>query len=386
MGKQYSNSSNTRQEKRRKHDVSKKQKHTFLKIFMLIMVLILIGGGIYGYNIYKNARNALDETYNPLGGNFKPARNVADVLKSGKPFSVLLMGTDTGSMGRSYVGRTDSLILATVNPDTKAVTMLSLPRDWMVSVPDNENYGFQKLNAAYEFPLDNKSHPETAMKTVQNLLNVPIDFYAVVNMGGLIKTVDKVGGVKVTSPLTFNFNPSSHSPRKYRFFEGKSDYQYAPHGTDLKWYDTMDGNAALEFSRMRDQDPQGDYGRQKRQRIVLTALLKKAGNFESLITPGFFDSIADNLRTNLSFNDIMTVIAKYRNAKDTINSENVQGIEYRYRGQSFQVVSPDEQQKATNLIRKSLDLEEDDTGKRFASDTRLANTIPSYYQIKQMSR
>lgn len=358
-----------------------KKKHTGLKIFLTILLLVLVGGGAYAYHVYKDARGALDKTYNPLGGNFKPARNVADVLKSGKPFSVLLMGTDTGDFGRSYVGRTDSLILATVNPKNKTTTLVSLPRDWMLAIPGSEGYGFQKLNAAYEFPLDSKPHPETAINTVQTLLNVPIDFYAVVNMGGLIKTVDKVGGVKVVSPLTFNFNPTKSSPKKYRFIKGQSDYEYAPHGTDFKVYHLMDGGAALAFSRMREVDPLGDYGRQMRQRLILEALLKKSDRVQSLFTPGFFDSISSNVRTNLSFDDIMTLVAKYRSAKDTIKSTNIQGIQYLYRGQSFQVVSPDNQQKATDLLRSSLGLSEDETGPRFAGNTSLSSTIPSYAQI-----
>lgn len=375
----------TRVEEHRQSKKNKK-KHPIATIIIILILLVLVGGGVYAFNIYTGARNALDKTYDPLGSNFKPARNVSDVLKQGKPFSILLMGTDTGDLGRTYVGRTDSLILATVNPQTKTTTMVSLPRDWMLAIPGSEAYGFQKLNAAYEFPLDNKSHPETAIKTVQTLLNVPIDFYAVVNMGGLIKTVDKVGGVKVTSPLTFDFNPWSDSPKKYRFFKGQSDYQYAPHGTDLKWYHKMDGGAALAFSRMRDDDPQGDYGRQMRQRMILTALLKESDNVKSILTPGFFDSISSNIRTSLSFNDIMTVIAKYRFATATIKSTNIQGIQYMYRGQSFQVVSADNQQKATDLIRSSLGLEQDDTGSRFAGNATRGNLIPSYAQIEAMSR
>ncbi|MCM0599677.1 LCP family glycopolymer transferase [Periweissella fabalis] len=341
---------------------SKKKKHTGLKVFITIIVLLLLGGGVFAFNIYRNARNALDATYNPLAKGFKPARDVSDVLKQGRPFSILLMGTDTGDFGRSYIGRTDSLILATVNPKDKTTTMMSLPRDWMISIPGSEAYGLQKLNAAYEFPLNGKAHPESAISTVQSLLNVPIDFYAVVNMGGLIKTVDKVGGVDVVSPLSFNF-------AGYTFVKGEKYHLY--------------GKKALEFSRMRDEDPQGDYGRQLRQRLILTALLKKSDKVQSLFTPGFFDSISSNIRTSLSFNDIMTLVANYRAAKDDIKSTNVQGIQYLYRGQSFQVVSPSAQQNATDLLRKSLNLSPADTGNRFASSTpgQVINRIPSYSQI-----
>lgn len=357
--------SRTRNHKNQSNNKPKKpkKKHTFLKIITTIIVLLLLGGGVFAYNTYRNARSALDQTYNPLAKGFKPARDVSDVLKQGRPFSILLMGTDTGDFGRSYTGRTDSLILATINPKDKTTTMMSLPRDWMISIPGSEAYGLQKLNAAYEFPLDGKAHPESAISAVQNLLNVPIDFYAVVNMGGLIKTVDKVGGVDVVSPLSFNF-------AGYTFIKGQKYHLY--------------GNKALQFSRMRDQDPQGDYGRQMRQRLILTALLKKSDKVQSLFTPGFFDSISSNIRTSLSFNDIMTLVANYRSAKDDITSTNIQGIQYLYRGQSFQVVSPQAQQNATDTLRKSLDLSPANTGTRFSSNTPgpAAANIPSYSQIQ----
>lgn len=341
----------------------KKKKHTTLKVIITIIVLMLLGGGVFAFNVYRNARSALDSTYNPLAKGFKPSRDVSDVLKEGRPFSILLMGTDTGDFGRSYTGRTDSLILATINPKDKTTTMMSLPRDWMISIPGSESYGMQKLNAAYEFPLNGKAHPETAISTVQDLLNVPIDFYAVVNMGGLVKTVDKVGGVDVVSPLSFTFEGNT-------FVKGKQYHLY--------------GKKALAFSRMRDDDPQGDYGRQMRQRLILTALLKKSDKVQSLFTPGFFESISSNVRTNLSFNDIMTLVAKYRSAKDSITSTNIQGIQYLYRGQSFQVVSPAAQQNATDTLRKSLNLSQANTGNRFASKnpSSVAETIPSYARIQ----
>lgn len=341
----------------------KKKKRTGLKIFITVLLLALIGSGVYAFNIYKEARNALDQTYNPLGKNFKPARNVSDVLKNNRPFSILLMGTDTGDFGREYVGRTDSLILATVNPETKKTTMMSLPRDWIISIPGSESYGFQKLNAAFEFPLDGKGHPETAITAVQDLLNVPIDFYAVINMGGLMKAVDKVGGVDVVSPLNFDF-------AGYSFVKGTSYH--------------MDGKMALQFSRMRDQDPQGDYGRQIRQRLILTALLKKSDKVQNILTPGFLDSLSSNVRMSLSFNDLLTLVANYRDAKDTIKSTNIQGIQYLRNGISYQVVSPQAQQHATDVLRSSLGLSAADTGTKFSSSNvsqRLIDSVPSYDQI-----
>lgn len=84
-----------------------------------------------------------------------------------------------------------------------------------------------------------------AMKTVSNLLNIPVKYYALVNMGGLMKLVDYVGGIYVTPPAAATYSG-------FPFQEGVRQH--------------LNGQAALAYSRMRYDDPQGDYGRQKRQR------------------------------------------------------------------------------------------------------------------------
>ncbi|QBO36177.1 LytR family transcriptional regulator [Periweissella cryptocerci] len=364
---------------RRDADKPKKHKKSKMKIIIAVIVALLVAAGAYGAYTYHNAKVALKDTYNPLDPNFKPARDVSQVLKDGKPISILLLGTDTGSLDRSYTGRTDSVMIATVNPKTKTTTLESIPRDSMVSIPGFEQTFPMKINAAYEFPTtDGKGHPETTIKTLQDFLNVPIDFYALINMGGLQTMVDKVGGVTVKSPLTFTYKPNNKKPNTYKFYKGKTEYKYAPDGKNFKPHTVMNGAAALAFSRMRYTDPLGDYGRQKRQRLVLTALAKQADDLANLLTPGFFESMSKNVQTNLSFNDLMTMASKYRVATKTIKSEHMQGVGYMYNGQSFQVIPDGNRQEATNILRKSLGLQAKPTGNRFAGQVTNGVQIPEF--------
>ncbi|MDU7282327.1 MAG: LCP family protein, partial [Leuconostoc citreum] len=190
-----------------------------------------------------------------------------------KPISFLVLGTDTGTdggfgSGRDRVGLTDSLMLVTVNPQKETTTLVSVPRDIMTSISGFESSFPQKLNAAYAFreASDDKASlgdgVGTTMETIQKMFNIPINYFAMVNMSGLGDVVDQLGGVKAKSPLSFKFSQdTAHEVGNnlYDFTEGKTSFEYAADGENFKKYDKMDGKAALAFSRMRYQDPQGDY-------------------------------------------------------------------------------------------------------------------------------
>ena len=126
------------------------------------------------------------------------------------------------------------MIVATLNPKKKKMTLTSIPRDTVMSIPGYSSYSPSKINSAYDF-----GGAGTAIRAVQKLLNVPIDYYGLINMGGLEKIVDGVGGIDVTPKLTFKY--------------GNADVKK---GVKIH----LDGKAALDYSRMRYDDPKGDYG------------------------------------------------------------------------------------------------------------------------------
>lgn len=91
------------------------------------------------------------------------------------------------------------MIVATVNPDKEQVKLVSIPRDTLVQLQGADEFNMQKINAAY-----NVGGSDMAMSTVEKMFDVPIDYYVTVNMGGLSKIVDAVGGVDVDVPLRSN--------------------------------------------------------------------------------------------------------------------------------------------------------------------------------------
>ena len=335
-------------------------------LLALVLLLAVIGGVVFA-TVLNNVHQSINKMQR--SADITKARQVSQVIKDGKPFSMLVLGTDTGALKRDRTGLTDSMMQITVNPKTKTTTMMSIPRDIMMSISGAENTFPQKLNAA--FPIAGVG---ASMLTLQNYLNVPIDFYVLVNMGGLEKLIDQVGGVKVASPLTFTYTPEADTtPATYKFFKDQEKFEYAKDGKNFKTYTTMNGDAALSFSRMRYDDPQGDYGRQLRQRLVLKALLKKSASISTLMNAKFMASISTNVETDMTYSDIMNLAKKYMPATKNQVSDHMQGVGDMYGGVSYQMVPESEKQRVTNKLRQSLDLSAKKTGTQFGSNVPQAS-------------
>lgn len=317
------------------------------RLILLLLLLLLVGGGIYAYRAYANAKKAADSIYTPT--KVAKARNVSSVLKSGYPISILLLGTDDGALGRAKVGgRTDTLIVATLNPKTESMTLVSLPRDAEVAVSGYESEFPSKLNSAYAY-----GGPASAVKTVEKYLNVPIDFYATINMGGLETLVNAVGGVDVTPPLSFT-------------------YQGAHFKKGVKTH--VNGADALSYARMRHEDPLGDYGRQKRQRQIIMSVALQSTNLQNLLSQKFLDTMSSQLKTDLSFDDLVTLGTSYRVATYHSKSDHLQGTGTMINGEAFEVADTPEKQRITDKLRSALDLVKAETGNTLLPNSTINTT------------
>lgn len=355
-----------------KDNKPKKPKKRWVKwVIIILLSLLTLGIGIGAY-AYMQAKNAVDHTYQ--SADIQKVRDADKILKDGKPVSILLLGTDTGELGRNYKGRTDSMMLVTINPTEKETKMVSIPRDTLVSIDGATPPFPQKINAAYE-----TGSAAASIQTVQNWLNIPIDYYALVNMGGLEKVVDKIGGIKVESPLTFDFNPDTaraDAGNLYSFTEGSTSFTHTGEDGVTHNYDSMDGKAALAFSRMRYADGDGDYGRQARQRLVLEAIMHKvASNPQLLLSADFLAAMSDSAQTDLTFGDMTSLGLKYSGALGKMTSDHVQGDTMMLSSGSTEVVPRAEQQRITDLVRDGLDLDPETTGKLYAADVSVDEMI-----------
>ncbi|WP_203624307.1 LCP family protein [Lacticaseibacillus sp. 866-1] len=314
---------------------SQRPHRPLLKILILILTTALVALGAYGLRLYSQTKYALNSTYRGIGTEDGSAGTVAKTIQQKKPFAVLLLGTDTGAFGRNDTGRSDTMIVVVVNPKTKTTNMVSLPRDTAAKMIGTKSFNMQKVNAAYEI-----GGSKMAVNTASALVNVPIKYYVTVNMGALEKVVDAVGGVDVDVAFSWS-DPHVGS---YHFTKGKMH---------------LNGGQALAYARMRHADPEGDYGRQKRQQQVIKAIVKKAlstdtlKNFDQLLK-----TVSGNMQTNLSFADMMALVQNYRAAAGTIKSTTLQGHDAMvYPGpSSYQIPSTTELQRVSDTLRTALGL------------------------------
>ena len=221
-----------------------------LFMFLSLLAVTVVGVGAYGLTILNQSTDTLSKTYKGFG-------DENNVIAENKPMTILLMGVDTGSGSREdlWQGNSDTMILVTVNPKMRETTMMSLERDILTNITEDGETYQAKLNAAYS-----KGGAKLAIKTIQDLMNLHIDRYVMINMQGLVQLVDKVGGITVTNPFDFDISIEENEPE----YTAK-----IPPGRQ-----EINGDQALVYARMRYQDPEGDYGRQKRQR-ELKRLLRK---------------------------------------------------------------------------------------------------------------
>ena len=260
----------------------KKTKGKLLFIFILITAL-LVGTSI----VFADKLNLFHQTINTITqdvGN-RTEEEAQEIIENAKPINVLLLGIDNGAYGRpTEDGCSDTMLLLTANPSEKKAQLLSIPRDTYTEIV-GMNY-YDKINHAYAY-----GQAKMAINSVEKLFDINIDFYMEINMSGLMEFVDAVGGIEVTSPLTFTY-------------EGRS---FEEDKTEL-----LDGESALRFARMRYDDPEGDYGRQKRQRIVIEQLVKKMMSFNSITNfEKIMNAVSKNVKTDIPIGKIMALKNTY---------------------------------------------------------------------------
>ncbi|MFD1471843.1 LCP family glycopolymer transferase [Companilactobacillus mishanensis] len=315
-----------------------KVKKPFLKLLGLVVLIALFVTGSYGFRLYAQAQGSLANTFKPLAG-----RQTSAKINEGKPISILLLGVDTTDNGvrdtqSDYKGNSDTMIVVTVNPKTKKTTMVSVPRDTMTQIWKSEDHNtrkIQKINSAYNIGTE-----ESAVVTTQKLLNVPIDYYVKVDFNSLEKIVNSVGGVDVNVPFSFSYGDVGQ--KKSHFKKGEMH---------------LNGKQSLDYARMRHEDPNGDYGRQQRQRQIISAIIKSAASAKTFTHfKDVLDSISDSMTTNLSFNDMQSIFFNYRTASKDIASDHLQGYGQMVGEVSYELAPTKEIQRVSNKLRKQLDL------------------------------
>ncbi|WP_042478724.1 LCP family glycopolymer transferase [Bacillus ndiopicus] len=266
---------------------TKPKMRTWKKVVLFLISLLLISIASYGGYTYYSFQKAVEkmQSQEHLGHN---EEIVSEKLPHIEPFSVLLLGIDEREHDS---GRTDTMIVVTVNPDLKSVKMLSIPRDARVEIVGNNTV--EKINHAYA-----RGGIPMTIATVENILNIPIDYYVAVNMEGFLQIIDVLGNVTVNNDIDL-------SHRQYTFPKGEV---------------SLNGEEALVFTRIRYEDPRGDFGRQLRQKQLIEAIATKATSPSTLLKLNdIFDVLGDNVQMNFPMNNLYQLQKLYSNLDKNID-------------------------------------------------------------------
>ncbi|PJO43075.1 LCP family glycopolymer transferase [Lysinibacillus xylanilyticus] len=261
--------------KRSKEKKSKKKIWLWIIGSLLTIFLIFIG------TAYYTIQKTMNKINTPLVEATGDENEVQKIVTKKDPFSVLMLGVDER---KNDSGRSDTMIVITVNPEKHTMKMLSIPRDTRTEIIGHNSV--DKINHAYAF-----GGVPMAVNTVEHFLDIPIDYYVFVNMEGFLQIIDTIGGVTIDNDMDLTYNT-------YHYPKGEI---------------TLDGDNALIFSRIRYEDPRGDFGRQIRQRQIIEAVLKKASTPSILLkATDMLDVVGENVRMNFTMKDLIQLQSIYK--------------------------------------------------------------------------
>lgn len=254
-----------------------------------------------------------------------------------EPFSAYLSGIDVyGDIENK--SRSDVNIIATVNPQSRQILLVTTPRDYYVEIPEVSYGEKDKLTHAGNYGVD------ASMRTLSELYDVEIPFYARVNFTSLIDIVDILGGLDVVSE--YEFTTSKAAGKVVEVQKGLNHF---------------DGKEALAFARERKKVPGGDNQRGKDQQAVLTAMIKKIVSPSMLIKANsIIDKVSDNVQTNMSQAQLQALIKRQLSVGGSWNIKSVaaEGTGdsqacYSSGSQKLYVTIPDEE--SIEMIKAEID-------------------------------
>ncbi|MBU5673604.1 LCP family protein [Paenibacillus brevis] len=195
--------------------------------------------------------------------------------------NILLMGVDARGLDKGEIPRSDTMLVASLDPVAKQIHLFSIMRDTYAKIPE---HGSDRINAAITHG------PNTAMATVSDLLGIPIQYYVYTDFQGFIELVDAVGGVDF------------YVEKNMRYTSAADNHEY---DIDLKeGQQHLDGNTALQYVRFR-HDAMSDFTRTERQRNFLKAVAEKLKTTTSIMKlPSILEKINPYIDTNLTVNDM----------------------------------------------------------------------------------
>lgn len=270
----------------------------------------LINGSSQAMVLNSSYSNLLELSYNDYESNlktiytYKIKKAIEDTAKTTDKnvFNIYISGIDT-SGAVSTVSRSDVNLILTVNMNTHKILMTTTPRDSYVRIPDGGADQYDKLTHAGIYGI------ETSVKTLENLYDIPINYYARLNFTSFVKLINALGGVTVYNDQAFT---SLHG--NYNFGVGNINL--------------TSGEEALGFVRERYSLEHGDYDRGNNQLKVIQAVVEKLTSFQSVSNySDVISTLQDSIQTNMPLNTMMSLVNEQLDSGKTFifSSQEVTG-------------------------------------------------------------
>ncbi|WP_078429760.1 LCP family protein [Alkalihalobacterium alkalinitrilicum] len=316
-------------------DKRKRKNRRRLLWFIIPLLIIVVPTVAYGsYLTYKLA-SAASEVNQELARGDKSEKRLEPIDPKSDNFSVLFLGIDTLEPN-SRGARTDSMMLVTFNKEEQSIKMLSIPRDSRVNIVGRDR--LDKINHAHAF-----GGVDMSIDTVEELLDVPVDYFVRLNFTAFIEVINALGGVEVEVPFTFNAHGSQGSRNAVTIYKGLQ---------------RLNGEEALAYARMRKDDPRGDIGRGERQQEVVKGVIKEAASLSSILRfDTIIDEISEHISTNFLFEN-MLALHPYASSINDIEQLSLRGDNLRLDGIYYYQLDQESVEDVSHELRVHLGLEE----------------------------
>lgn len=259
-----------------------KKRKILKRVLLIILLIILIAGGIFAFKVYKNGWGVSGMLATVVGHDENTKKNLGE-------FQVLLMGVSTDQEG---VALTDTIMVASYNPNEQRAVLLSIPRDSFTGDNPKKAKASDKINAIYNITRD----PMKTVEAVNELTGLDLKYYAIIETEALIELVDKIGPIEFDVPIDMNYDDTSQDLHIHL----------------EKGLQEIDGEKAEQLLRFRHNNDNTSYpaeygdndiGRMRTQRDFITAVIQQTVKLENITKLGSILDIANrHLITNLDFN------------------------------------------------------------------------------------
>ncbi len=287
-----------------------------LVVFFSLAFLFFLGSGIYFIlKISSVSQKIIVENDKEEPSSLM--KNVGSIISSAN--SKILAGEEEGRInilllgiaGENNPGKnlTDTIMVLSVNTDSKKVALLSLPRDLYTKIPDTNIW--TKINSIYQYGINNDLGSEPIKKSAENITGLKIHYFLIMDFEGFKKIIDDIGGINVFVEKGI-YDPRYPGPNySYETFEIK------------KGMHKMDGETALKYARERHSDSEGDFGRAKRQQKVIQSFKNKAFSIKTFLNVFTFNKLLNALEENIKTDISLDEIESFINLSRKVDSQNI---------------------------------------------------------------